>query len=328
MTQQRRLPVAERRIFFYRLDAGLDDDGVPVDLDLSPVLRRIGTMPFTAGAGGRYLSTDPEAVSVCWIDSLEPHPHLRLATVRHSGLPSIEQTGNLRPLLIGADEGVAEQVHVVMFRERVDDIWMTLAASEFNFYGPRVSRLANYLRHFGQGNVPPITFRPLLRHDASEALARLQDIRLFSLRVEPSYIDVTRQVDATLGEALDLARRVGEAEEYEIVMRPKAHSRHTISDRFLAIARSFVARGDVRLVATSFHVSGRDSTTGRVEQLDLLSDKLIAKAEILRVDEAGRALVSEAAFSAIATAYRDLRDELLIAASVLLVDGPAQDGQQ
>jgi hypothetical protein len=322
MTQPRRVPTAERSIFFYRLDAGLDDDGVPVDLDLAPVLTSIDQRPFAAGPQGRYVDVDQDSACVSWIDAIAPVPQVRLATIRRTGLPHIERTGNLRPLMIADDEGVAEQIHIVLYREQIDGVWMTLAASEFNFYGPRISRFAYYLRSFGRNQLPPITFRPLLRNDISEALDHLQDIRLFSLRVSPSYFTAAADVSSTLGETFAAARAVGEADEYEIVARPKRRSRRTISERFLALAKDLTGRGDLRTGSTHFQVSGRSSITQRVEHLDLLSDKLIAKRDIVRVGENSRALDSPAAYEAIGQAYRDLYDQLVVAASALVIEPP------
>ncbi len=317
MAQQGTIPTAERRIFFYRLDAGLDDDGVPVEVDLGPVLARIEGLPFARG--GRYVPADGDAVTTCWVDAAGARPRLRIATIRRSGLPQLERTGNLRPLLVGPDEGVAEQSHVVLFRETVDGVPSTIAGAEFNAYGPRVSRLAHYLVRQSAGTLPVITFRPVVRRDAAAALARLDDIRLFLLRVQPAHLAEVSAVSATVGEALRAAAALGVADEYEIVARPRARSRHRIGESFLGLARRLNASEDVRTSASSFQVRGHDRVTGQVESIDLLSDKLIARRPILREDEAGRALNSASAFEAIDEAYDDLRDELLTAASVQIL---------
>jgi hypothetical protein len=326
MTEPRSLPTAERRIFFYQLDAGLDDDGVPVDVDLSPVLERIDRLPFALG--GRYMPGDGDTVTSCWVDAIAPRVQLRLATIRRSGLPQLEETGNLRPLLIGPREGVAEQIHIVLFRTVVDGVPATIAGSEFNVYGPRVSRLAHYLVRQSSGSLPPMTFRPLIRRDASEALSRLTDIRLFRLRITPAYLPEVIAESDTLGAAFRAAEAIGSADEYEIVARPRPRSRGRIDASFLAIARHFARRDDLRAVVSAFEVRGQDEATGRVEAIDLLSDKLIAKRQILREDELGRALDAQAAYGAIEDAYGDLRDELVGAAAALLLPpvAPPEDG--
>ena len=73
--------------------------------------------------------------------------------------------------------------------------------------------------------------------------------------------------------------------------------------------------------------TGNDTeATGRIEALDLLSDKLIVRKQILREDESSRALNSEAAFGAIEEAYTELRPELLTASSVILLAPIAGEG--
>jgi hypothetical protein len=317
VTQPRSLPSAERRIFFYRLDAGLDDDGIPVDVDLSPVLIGIGRLPFEIG--GRYVPGDGDTITSCWVDAMAPRARVRLATIRRSGLPQLEDTGNLRPLLIGPREGVAEQIHIVLFREVLGGVPTTIVGSEFNFYGPRISRFAHYLWRHAAGSLPSLTFRPLVRRDASEALSRLTDIRLFRLRITRAYLAEVTSESASLGAAFEAAEAIGEADEYEILVRPRPRSRGHIGSAFLSIARRLARRDDIRSGASSFEVRGRDEVTGHVEALDLLSDKLIAKRQILREDDSGRALNSAAAFAAIEDAYEDLRNELLTAASAYLV---------
>lgn len=325
MAKQRALPTVERRVFFYRLDAGLDDDGVPVDVDLAAVLTRIAGLPFALG--GRYLPADGDALTSCWVDAAEPRPRLRLATIRRSGLPQLERTGSLRPLLVGPDEGVAEQSHVVLFREVVGGVPSVIAGAEFNAYGPRISRLAGYLVRQSAGSLPPITFRALVRRDAAEALGRLTDIRLFRLRISRAYLAEVTDESRDLGQAFAAAEAVGEADEYEIVARPRARSRRSIGEAFLALARRLSARDDLRSGVAAFEVRGRDEVSGHVEAIDLLSDKLIARRQILREDEVGKALNSESAYGEIETAYEDLRAELLTASSAqLFASGAGEDG--
>ena len=56
------------------------------------------------------------------------------------------------------------------------------AAVDFNFYGPRVGRLGQYLTAKYHGLCGPVSFEPLVRPDVEAALRRLESIRLFHLK--------------------------------------------------------------------------------------------------------------------------------------------------
>jgi len=161
----------ERKVYFYRVHAEQHPDGRPRRFNPRPVLEHINELPFTED--GRYLeASDGNAVS-CWIDGQD---RLRIANVRRSGLPRLERSGRLRSLRIPAQSGLAEETPVVFFPDNIVGV-------VFNFYGPRVSRLATYFAAKAEGVCPPVTFEVLLRQDILEQLKRLRDIRLFQLKI-------------------------------------------------------------------------------------------------------------------------------------------------
>jgi hypothetical protein len=305
---------AERRIVFYRVDGGLDEDGAPRPVDLSGALRHIGTLPFTDN--GRYLVGDNDLVTCCWVDRLDQPSRVRIANVRRSGLPQVEETGDLQPLRIRAGQGIAEQVHMVLFDDQVEGVQVMIAGAVFNFYGPRLPRLGYYLTQRARGLAPRVTFRPLLRRDAAEALERLTDIRLFRLRITPSFVQSIEAVSDSLGTSFTAAREVGQAEDIEIVLRPPRRSRRPLGEGLLGLARSLVRRDDLNEGVIDFEVKGLNGETGRVDLVDILNDKLVGRKQILRQDGRGRALNDASAYSAVEEAYGELHDELIRAASV------------
>lgn len=304
-SQQR--PPVERRIYFYKADAGRDAAGRLVAFDPVPVLRHLEGLPFTVD--GRYWDTGDGHNTCCWIDSVTSRPRMRFGNVRRSGLPQVERRGEIDTLDIPAAAGLLEQVHVVFFGHNI-------AGSEFNFYGPRLSRLARYIAEKANGTCPPLTFEPLLRQDVMEQIGRLEDIRLLHLKIHASYADVVAEADQDLGSAFEAAARAGEAEELEIILRPRAHSRQALSSRLLQTVKRLAHGRDLRQESTHFSIKGYDSETGRVETVDILRDQLISKQRIILQDERTRALDSASAYAAIAEAYEELRDELLAAARV------------
>lgn len=299
----------ERRIYFYRVYAGTDDGGRPTAFDPAPALARVDGLPFTAR--GRYWQDDDGNAMCCWVDRAEASHRLRFGHIRRSGLPQVERHGTLSPLNISAAAGLVEQVHVVFFPDQI-------IGSEFNFYGPRIPRLAHYLAAKAGDCCAALAFEPLLRQDVAEQLDHLRDLRLLRLRIRASYAARVAQADRDLGSAFAAAQRAGEAEELEIVLKSLPHSRNFLAGHLLDAIKRLAGLADLRTEVSRFDVKGLHAQTGRVEELDILSDQLIAKEQIICQDRRTRALDANSAYAAIERAYLELRDQLTRAAGVSL----------
>ncbi len=305
------LPTLERKIHFYRSDAGVDGSGKPVAFDPSPALTTIGGMPFSNDARGRYLVGDDGNAVCAWPGKTRVLPTLRFCQIRRTGLPQLEQAGTVSDLNIAADAGLLEPVHVVFFADNI-------VGADFNFYGPRLSRLGYYLRAKSNNAVPLASFHPLLRGDVATQLDHLTDIRLFDLRVRASYVDTIRQANQSLGDAFAANARVldGDADELELILRPSKTGRLGARQRLLAPLKALVRGRELRENTERFQVKGKHDETGRVELIDLLRDQLIARKQVLRLGERSRAVDESSAFEAIQSAHDELGDELRQAPSI------------
>jgi hypothetical protein len=297
----------ERKIFFYRADAGQDQAGRPRPYDPVPVLQQIDALRWDPN--GRYWDVGDGRAAVCWVDSLSLRPAIRFGITRRSGLPQVEDHGQLAGLPIPPTSGLAEVIHVVFFPQNI-------AAAEFNFYGPRMSRLAGYLAVKASHIGPRVAFEPLLRLDVRQQLGRLSDVRLLELKIHAPYSDTVKAANKDLGAAFDAAARAGNAEEVTIILSPKARSRRQLSSRLLRTVRRLAVKRDLREEALRFRVRGLDELTERVETVDILRDELISTKRIVRADDKSRALDATSAYEAIQEAYDELRDQLRSAASV------------
>lgn len=144
----------ERRIVFYRADGGLDDDGRPLLVDLAAALEHIGSLPFDDD--GRYLAGSNDVITCSWVDHVGNPSRLRLANIRRSGLPQVEEVGNLLPLEIAERQGIADQTHISLFSREIDGIPMTIAGAVFNFNGSWGGwRRTSQLRSSGRGRGRP-----------------------------------------------------------------------------------------------------------------------------------------------------------------------------
>jgi hypothetical protein len=232
-----------------------------------------------------------------------------LGDIRRRFLPQIEEKGVLSNLPIPPTSGLAEAIHVVFFPNNI-------VGSEFNFYGPRISRLSRYLSEKSSDIAPVPRFESLLRRNISDKLDRLEDVRLFQLKIRRSFIDVVKDADEDLGAAFEAAARAGDAEDVEIVLKARAYSRAPIAKRLMTTIKRLVESEQLREEAERFVVRGRNEATERVEMIDVLSDKLISSQQIVLQNERTRTLNSTSAYAAIGRAYNELRRELEAAAGI------------
>lgn len=301
-------PTLERKIHFYRADAGKDASGFPVPFDPFPAIKKINSLPFSEQQG-RYLATIDGNALCTWIDDQSDRPKIRFGQIRRAGLPQIEEMGHLSDLDLAAAAGLVEPVHVVFFSDNI-------AGVDFNFYGPRIQRLGHYLRVKAGDPTPLVHFEPLLRLDVVNQLNRLRDVRIFDLKIRPSFVPAVEQADQDLGSAFAAAKRIGETEQIEIVLRPAKAVRKSFGERLREIGTSLAKRSDLKTEATKFIIGGQREDTHRVDEIDLLRDHLICRKQIFKQGARSRALDPFSAYAAIEAAYDDLEDELIAAASI------------
>lgn len=298
----------ERRILFYRIDAGLDASGAPNVVPVADVLAKLDTLAFDKA--GRYLD-DEDGNSICaWIDPPSRRGHrLQLGRIRRSGFPSVENKGKRTPVPVPSQGGLAESFHAVFFRDG-------LVGIEFNFYAPRASRISDYFWRKAKPITPRFALLPLLRQDVREQLQKLGAISMMRLRVKASFVEQVRKADEALGTALDAAIEVSGAQEIELVLRPRLRSKETLQKGFKATILRLVGLNDLNENAQSFVVAGPSSETMKREEIDVLSDSLVALKRVKKVTVKGKEVDSESAYQAIEEAYDELHDQLVEAAGL------------
>lgn len=301
----------ERKIYFYRIDAGTDDAGRPVTFDPLPVLNRIASLPFEESRTGRYLRDEEGNALVAFPDLKQFGHALRFGHVRRVGLPQLERAGTVLDLKIAEDEGLLETVHIKFFADN-------LVGSEFNFYAPRISRLGGYLQEKMPAVPTNLQFIPLLRQDIAAQLNNLEDIRLFKLKIRPSYSDAVRQADKSLGDAFAANAKIldGSCAEIELSLIPEREQRTWALSRLAKPIKALVTRPDFRENAEVCQIRGFNRLIGKVDTVDLLHDQLISNKQVLRLNARSRALSAASAYDAIDNAYAELKSELAIAAGI------------
>lgn len=299
-------PTLTKSVYFYRAEAGQDVSGRPRPFDVQPALRTIKSLPFAAD--GRYLEIDADHAICAWPAEISRRSRLVLGTIRRRDLPQVEEAGRLSRLSIPGTSGLLEPAHLVFFPANIVGL-------VFNFYGPRMSRLSEYLAEKAPGDSSSVKFVPLLKQDVLEQLRRLGDVRVLRLRIRASFVETVRQANEDLGQAFDAALRAGQADEAEVILQMDGRSQRTLTDRLLSGIVKLARHRRTRSEAEKFIVRGLDEEIGRVETIDVLRDQFVVQKQIVRLDERSRSVDPESAFEAVIEAYGTIKEQLEAAAA-------------
>jgi hypothetical protein len=306
--RRRVTPTVQRRIYFFRADTGATDSGRPRKLRIDTDLARLHELPFT-GRHSRKLD-QPDGDALCgWVDTTTAPSRMRLAALRGSALPHAEDAGTLTPLVLADTARLYEPIHICFFPRRIVGV-------EFNFYGPRPTRIPQYLERVLEDLTTPFVLEPLLRQDAAEQLDRQRHIRVLELKVRSSYVEQVEQLDEDLGSALRAARDFGGAQVVGLHLQPERYERGFLSDRIIRPIRRLARDPGLRENALTFLTKGEDEQTGTITEVDLLRDHLAVSKRIVKMNARSRAIDPDAAYEAIEQAYAELRPELERASSV------------
>ncbi|HQU38119.1 MAG TPA: hypothetical protein PLR65_16165, partial [Anaerolineales bacterium] len=169
----------------------------------------------------------------------------------------------MNPLPIPASSGLAESVHVVFFSDNI-------VGAEFNFYGPRASKLPHYLSTKARDAAPNILhFDQLLRKDAAEQFREIRGIKVFQFKIKASYAESIKRANKGLSDALKAAREASHADEIEIILKPKAHSRDILSRRLIGAVQRMLPAKDLHQEASKLYVEGYGDDRESLIKLDL-----------------------------------------------------------
>jgi hypothetical protein len=276
----------ERRIHFFRADLGLDDDGVPVALDISVLRNEIKKLKWIPGE--RYL--EQRNGNLTYARLPKEKQGLILGLSRRSDLPQLEKDGQTSPLTLDNDSGVAELTHFRFFANNI-------VACEYNHFGPRASRLVDYVTK-SVPNCPSFDLRPLLNHDVAKLLSHMKEVTMVTVKM-------------TASTASDW---VGTGDSFY-----GAPKKETLGTPWLKRLRRFTEKPDL-LEATERLIAKGVLDNGKIETVDLLSDKLISKQAVARVNKRSRAVLTDDMMKVMSEAYLELKPQLLKSAATIAVE--------
>ena len=296
-----------RGIYFFRLNGGVDSRGVPIPVDLAPSVLSIDGLPFAAGSRRYWIQPGGDAIAL-WANGPGSYDRFSLAIVRRSAYPQTELNGALTPLALAAGVGLHEPIHVRLFPDNIVGV-------EFNFYGPRPTRLPGYFQYALPGS-QDFVIEALLRQDAKDQLDKQSGLRLLDLQIKSAYAADVLQATKTLGKMFGVMSTGSNAEVIGLLLRPDRNELTLLPKKIMTGVRKLAGAHDLPGNALRFRAKGVNATTGRTDLIDFLDDKLISRQKIVAVGPQSQAVDSTAAYAAIEQAHTDLLPQLLVATGI------------
>lgn len=293
----------DRNVYFYRIYVHPAEDGSVPELSIRDALNEVDGLEFVQNStdiNSRY-SDAGNATVAAWPLITGAKNRLGMGRIRRTDLPGIEDRGKIKRLDLARTAGVVDTTHIQFFANGI-------VGAEYNFYGPRATGFSAYCQEKLPG-VPHFRLHPLLNRKAMEQLNSIEDVRLVSIRIKPSHLQLLSQIQESLPDAFEAVAGQFGVDAIDVVLRgPKKKSlRRTILTRLKALIRSTDTPADA---FEAFHVRGTSAESGEVEMFDLLRDRFIVEKTVAKMPGRTRRVDSDSMFSAIEQAYNANRSEL------------------
>jgi len=287
----------DRKIYFYKMKIKKNGRYIRPE----PIFSTIKQMPFSEN--GRYLKLSDGNMWSMYVDSINLPLKARIGTIRKKGLPMIERRGQTKPLTIPPDAGLYEPMHFIIFPDNI-------VGFEYNFYGPRPGSLRLYLQRKVSSLVDEVELIPLMRRDVYTLLSKIEEIKLFRLKIHRNMEELLRELDDNLPDAIKALKRTTDAEYIEIVLRPERRSRHGINIQFFKRLGKWLSKPEVRDAVETLKIRARNKITHTIEDFDLLQEYLLSVKQVVKQDDIHRSVNTNAMYAAIQEAYTELKDEI------------------
>jgi len=297
MSKRKRKRGINRKIYFYRLAHQHEVlEALPAELE------RILNLPFT-DAGRYFIDTEDHRL---WVqpDSVTYPLKLRFGLTRLADLPTKELAGKLEALDLAVNQGLAEICHVIICENG-------FVTAEFNFEGPRIKRLGDYLyaKRYKLKTRP--VFLPLFQKNILEIVKSMPIINFLELQGHHSAASLLARADKDLAQAFDTIGHLGATKSIMLGLAARNNPESKLKQLIVKLAAlmhssEHHARNEMR----KLKIRGI-TVEGRTDWVDLLEDHLIAPKEFERVHPKSKALSTEAAYAQINAAFNERRDLLM-----------------
>lgn len=304
----------ERKVVFYRVNDGYDDDGLPVPFDFEKTFKSFKTMAFAKRRVDQR--GDPDEKLALWADGPTPGS-VRFGRLRYYALPSVaDDAGALTELELQAGHGLADQSHMI-FYDLEDDkkrYRMTIAAVESNRSAPSVRQLGFYLsKALRDQGFLELNFSPLICAPTIKELQELKDIRMVAMRLESSP-ELALQLDDK--DHKNALKKINLSESHRVEVVVSGEKRRGLGSswrsRVLGMAKSRPGNLERLLVR------GFSEALGRVDLIDVFDDVVVSKRKFITYSDRGKAVSSESAFTQIQAAMEAKQSRVARAAALVL----------
>lgn len=303
-----------RKINFFRADPSIDEaTGQIKAFEPAPIINRLRSLSEIE----KQLERTDGNLTFCRIFDGSRYPRLRLGTVRMAEIPEGFDRRDSSDFTfdMAEEQGISENSHMVFFPNNILGL-------EYNYRGPGIGRLEEYLRKKAPISETRVSFNPLLNKDFEEQLERLEDVREVRVRVSNRQVEGANSQEINPEEddpykVLENMKDFGEAGEYEIAWKSRSRSRESIDRRFFSVARSYLRRYDTEDNSAMLVIRGHDEE-GHLQRINVLNERIVFEETAFKLRPGDRAVISDSAFQAIERAYRDNREVIERAAALYI----------
>ncbi len=292
--------VVKRNISFWRLKCEKNGN----DVDVLDIFKYINDLPFDEN--GRYLGISGDRSLVMFVDSLKKPIKLRMGTIRKSDLPLIEKNGLTNPLSLDEGEGLMEPVHLMIFDKNI-------IGFEFNWYGPRIGVLPNYLLQRTIDLIDNAEIYPLIRKDVLKMLSKVGELKVFSIKFQRDMAEHFKELNNSLKDFFNVIKKTTDAPTIDITLKHEPYSRNGINVSFLNnknLVAKWLKNPEVKDNVHKFWIKCKDKETHKTIEFDLIKEYLVSKKFIQTKDDKHKAVDTDSAYGAIIDSYLELKEDI------------------
>lgn len=270
-------------------------------------LERLEAVPFK-GLGDRYQTMSDGHVVCGWprldIGSLG----LRFGLIRREDLPMVEFEGQVSDLQLRQDEGLLEACHARFHRDGI-------VVSDFNYFGPRLVRVLEYLPAVLGDDIPVCTVRQLLRGDIAKQLDLLAGLTRIRISGRSGANELLGRVHKSLHDAFrsaEIASGSGSAVVVDMTLKVDARTGAVLSKTLMESLRELIGTPSALSVLQKLEVAGPLAVEGHIMHLDLLEDAMVLARDFPTRTGRSRGIDTAQAYTVLDEAMEFARNEGLL----------------
>jgi hypothetical protein len=265
--------------------------GSPVNI--RDVFGFIDALDFTSG--DRYYETSEGINLAVFLDQSKLPIRGIIGDSRKKALPMVETNGNRKGLTLpNRSSGLFDGNHFIIFENKYKK---NIIAHEFNFYAPRINRLAQYIMAKCQTMVDYCAIEPIQNQDIRSILKKIKFPNYFEIKAHRTCSFLS--FDKSLNEAFKSMASVTDADCFGISFSCRRGRKNPIDMKNFGNIPSFMKTGDAQELLEKFHIQYRNMSTGQNENVDLTNLFLNDTAYVSQIDDMHRSVDSDSMYRAI-----------------------------